>query len=250
VAHCLNIDRVAKATDYYGWVQGMYLAKDDCGIAIRLLNGFEYETQSRKLWQKLCAGAELVIDVGAHTGLYSLEARRAGAKEVLSIEPYHLNYARMLMNLRHSGFDTKSVVFCAASDRDGVENFSVDTPAYYCSSGGKLGADEFSIPYPVITKRIDSLLKEEHHHKVRAVKIDTEGHVANVLRGMPKILEHRPDLILECIEEGLTEILAPLGYKFFVIDERTGLSPISALRPDRQFTFNSPNRYATVREVE
>jgi FkbM family methyltransferase len=249
MAHGLrSISELHKASDYYGWVEGLYLAKDDCGVALRLRDGQGYEPESRKLWRSLCKDAELVIDVGAHTGVYSLDARRAGAKEVLSIEPYHLNHARLVMNLRHAGFDTAGAVLFAASDENRIQMLSVAAPGYYCSAGCKLGRAEpgVSAEFPVRVSRLDALLLEQYHAKVRVVKIDTERHGARVLRGMTKILAHRPDLILECIEDGMTEILEPLGYKFFKIHESRGLEPVDSLVPDAPFTFDSPNRYATV----
>lgn len=235
-------------TGYWGWVQGMYLAKNDCGIALRLYNGFEYEPQSRKLWKSLCKDTDLVIDVGAHTGLYTLEAYRAGAKQVLSLEPYHMNYARLVMNLRHEGFSPEGAVLCAAGDENGLSRFSVNTPHYYCSTGGYLSGEKDGVTqYAVEVRSLDTLLHADLHSRVRAVKIDTENHGVRVLRGMSGLLSYKPDLILECTESGLDEMLKPLGYQFFKINEKTGLEPVDGLTPDAPFTFDSPNRYATVR---
>ena len=241
--------------DYWGWVGDLYLAGNDDGVAMRLLDGQDYEPQSRKIWRELCAGAEVVVDVGAHTGIYSIDAWRAGAKHVLSVEPYSLNHARLVMNLRHAGFDTASCVMCAASDANGSADLAVGLKAnnYYCYAGGQVGnAPAGAESAKVKVRRLDALLKPEWHAKVRAVKIDTEKHGCRVLAGMPGILSHRPDLILECIEHGMTEILAPLGYRFYKIIEtgaRAGLERVDALVPDATFSFDSPNRYATVKEV-
>lgn len=243
----VNVQKLHDTTDHWGWVGGLFLGSNDDGVALRLLAGEGYEPESRKLWMQLCEGAELVIDVGAHTGIYSLDAWKAGAKGVMSIEPYHLNYGRLVMNLRGGGFGTEGTIFCAASDVNETVSFTVTTPNDYCSAGGRIGKALNAIHYPVYARRLDDLLKAEFHDKVRVVKIDTEKHGVRVLRGMTKILEHKPDLILECIEPGLGEILKPLGYKFFVIDEETGLEPCDDLIPDDPFTFRRPNRYATCR---
>lgn len=240
-------------TNHWGWVDGMYLGGNDDGIALRLHNGVCYEVESRKLWASLCKDAELVVDVGAHTGVYSLDAWNSGAKMVLSVEPYHLNYARLVMNLRHAGFITDNTVYCAISNVDGIGILNIDSHSYYCSTGGKVGVQEngqkVGMQYPVNVRRLDTLLNTNEHAKVRAVKIDTESHGKQVLLGMQKILEHRPDLILECIEPGMGELLKPLGYKFYKIHETKGLSLVDDLIPDDPFTFDSPNRYATVKEL-
>lgn len=76
------------------------------------------------------------------------------------------------------------------------------------------------------------------------------AHLANsILRGMPEILSHHPDLIVECIEPGMGVSLKPLGYHFYKINEKSGLEPADDLVADNPFTFDSPNRYATVREI-
>lgn len=243
-------------TNYWGWVEGLYLGGNDDGIAIRLHNGVPYEAQSRKLWVALCKDADLVVDIGAHTGIYSLAAWRAGAKSVLSVEPYHLNYARLVMNLHHAGFSTDNTVFCAAGHTDGRTTLNVDSTSYYCSAGGKVGVQEkgreVGMQYPVNVRRLDTLLNKDEQAKVRVVKIDTENHGKFVLLGMQNILEHHPDLILECTETGMGAMLKPLGYKFYKIHESREtdwLSRVDDLIPDDPFTFDSPNRYATVKDL-
>lgn len=252
-----KVRTLRRTTDYWGWVEGLYLAKNDDGVALRLYHGYDYEPQSRKLWKRLCADAELVIDVGAHTGIYSLDAWRAGAKLVLSVEPCHLNYARLLMNLRHANFSSEASVFCALGDVDDYALLTMRGVNHYCSSGCTIGGkptkgETNSAQYPVYVRRLDTLLAPDMMGKIAVIKIDTERNGVRVLRGAPHTLEHRPDLILECIEEGMDEILRPLGYRFYRInedrDENYGLTPVPDLSPDTEFTFHSPNRFASVKE--
>lgn len=239
-----------KLTDHWGWVEGLYLAGNDDGIALRLLWGEDYEPESRKLWRRLCSKADIALDIGAHTGVYSLDAWKAGAKEVISIEPFPVNYARLMMNLRHSGFNTSGVMMVAAGDENSRTVIGSGNPNFYCAAGIELG---FCHPrmqaFPVIALRTDDLLKEPDHHRINVIKIDTEKTVGRVLTGMPDILSYKPDLILECIEDGLTEILKPLGYSFYRIHEKTGLHAVDRLSPDDPVDMQSPNRFATVRNL-
>ena len=249
-----DMNSLRKITDYWGWVDGLYLAKNDDGIATRLLHGYAYEPQSRKLWRSLCADAQIAVDVGAHTGIYSLDACRSGAKQVLSIEPYYLNFARLMMNLRHANYNTNSTIFAAASDRNEIDRINIRGAHYYCSAGATIGPSKISnLRFPVYVMRLDSMLPEEDYASVKVVKIDTEHHGTRVLAGMPGILSYRPDLILECIDPGLDERLKPLGYHFYKINEENdknfGLEAVSDLTPDHPFSFSTPNRYATVKEL-
>lgn len=246
MSNVANIKALSAKPPYWGWVEGLYLAGNDCGVAMRLLDGQGYEPESRALWKRLCTGAEMVVDIGAHTGIFSLDAWRAGAKEVISIEPYYMNFARLVMNLRHSGFGAEWCVLCAASDESRRMALSIGTPIYYCSAGGRMDTSyNEQVIFMVKAMRLDSLIREEFHSKIKVVKIDTEKHGVRVLNGMQKILSHKPDLILECTEDGMTEILKPLGYRFYKIHEKEGLSPVESLSVDLPFTFDSPNRYAT-----
>jgi len=249
--HFKNIHELHTRPDYWGWVQGLYLAGNDDGVAMRLHAGQEYEPQSRSLWKRLCASADIVLDVGAHTGIYTLDARRAGAKEVISIEPYHLNFSRLVMNLRYAGVEAHSCALMAASDRNGFAQMCIPASNHYCSAGGAIDVEapqELKAGYFIVpVRRLDTLIREDYHSRVSLEKIDTEKHGCKVLAGMPQILAHKPDIILECTEYGLGECLKPLGYKFYVIDEEDGLQPVENLVPDNPFSFRRPNRYATAR---
>lgn len=243
-----NVNDLWKKTDHWGWVEGLYLAKNDDGIALRIFNGFPYEPESRKLWRSLCKDAGVVIDIGAHTGVYSLDAHKSGAKQVLSIEPNPLNYARLVMNLRHAGFESTNAVLCAVGEENGLCYLSTNCAPGYCTAGGKVTERiPTSVQYPVFIRRLDKLLIPSLYEKVAVVKIDTEKHGLSVLKGMPAILAHKPDLILECTEEGLGEFLKPLGYHFYLIDEKKGLSLVDDLIPENPFHFDRPNRYATMK---
>lgn len=242
----MNVNQMAGLANVWGWVQldgfEMYLAGNDCGVCLKTLYGQPYEPQSLALWKSIANG--VVVDVGAHTGVYTLTAWRQGAA-VVSIEPYMLNYARLMMNVRKNGFNTDNLYAFAATDNDGIETFVTSSNKSYCTSGGRLGSggkDTFVVP----TLRLDAITDVP----ITAMKIDVEGAAKRVLKGAERILrEHRPDLLIECTEEGLTEILAPLGYKFFVVNEAEGLEPCNDLRPipaGKGWDMNRLNRYCTV----
>lgn len=210
----------------------MFLGGNDCGVAMRLNAGMDYEPVSMKLWAALCRDADLAVDIGAHTGIYSLSAFKHGAKNVCSVEPYYLNNARLDLNLRANGFRTSGVFFGCALDRDGFTDFSVYPGEGYCSTGGKVGvSDKARYVRPVPCVKLDSYIAEAFHAKTGPIKIDVENSAKLVLAGMEKILAHKPDLLLEVTEEGLTEILKPYGYRFFMLDDENGVSEVETLEP-------------------
>ena len=104
---------------------------------------------------------------------------------------------------------------------------------------------------PVLVNRVDNIIPPNQHEKVALVKIDVEGHTAKVLQGMSSILKYKPDLLFEASEANLGTVLSGLGYYFYEIDERTGITPVSSIvvqhLPDGSLDMDKRNRYATVK---
>lgn len=62
---------------------------------------------------------QIVVDVGAHIGRYTLLAAKAVGKggKVIALEPNHLNYQRLLSNVRLTNFDNVIALNLAAWNR-------------------------------------------------------------------------------------------------------------------------------------
>jgi FkbM family methyltransferase len=214
----------------------MFLAGGDDGVALRFFWNGRYETQTLKIWSTLAGDSKgIKIDVGAHTGVYTLAALAANpANVVLSFEPHFMNYARLNLNLRANGISTKRSHMLAVGERRDKVVFSVTTDLDYLSTGGAVGARAGGFNSEVQIVHVDGLLTREHHANVSLIKIDVEGHEPACLRGMIDVLrESKPVLFFECIDrvsgEACAAFLRPLGYHFFEIDDRAG----SVTRVDR-----------------
>ena len=95
---------------YFGWVSycinknlniKLFLGGNDDGVALRCFWNNHYEEQAVKLWLELTQIEGIILDIGAHTGIYSLIANCSINKgAVLSFEPYYMNFARLNLNLR------------------------------------------------------------------------------------------------------------------------------------------------------
>lgn len=116
---------------------------------------------------------DVVVDVGAHIGLFSLMACARGA-HVVAIEPAPSNL-ECLQKLTDINPGLKlQVVAAAASDKQGVISFSPNGPHGHVALGGEDNVINVS------TLRLDSLSLKN----VALVKIDVEGHELVVLDGM------------------------------------------------------------------
>lgn len=256
--HELGLDEVRdmnrRNPDCWGWSNGMFIAGTDDFIAMRFMSGHTYEPVTRALWRAICKDAELVADVGTHSGVFTLDAWRAGAKMVLSAEPHPINYSRMVLNLRHNKFPCNGTFYGAIGEENKISTLLVKGGVIYCYAAGRVGIQNANgEELPVRVRRLDSLLPEELWPKLRAIKIDAENWTPHVLRGMGDILKYAPDIILESIVPGMDGILRPFGYKFWTIwedgriEETDNLDPHN---PDNNYNGTHEhcrNRFASVR---
>jgi FkbM family methyltransferase len=226
-----TLKELLKLPPYIGFVEGgflsdlsfvMFLCDRDDGVALRLFWKGEFERVSLAIWRRLVLTSDLVVDVGGHTGIYSIVAGLTNPKaQVHTFEPHEMNFGRLLLNLRANGLRAHNAHNLAASAAAGSVPFRVKIN-HYLSSGGAVAEEggEF-------TKMVSAAPIDDHvplNARKVCVKIDTEGHEVEVLAGMPKLLELRPDVILECafVPAMLnTELdLKARQYRFFHIDEQ------------------------------
>lgn len=212
----------------------MLLCDRDDGVALRAFWNGVHEPATSRIVAAFARASRCIIDVGAHTGYFSILAATANTKAaVLAVEPSSVNCARLLTNVRANGLTNVSLASCAASDRAGISSLVSDTPSGYHSSGGRL-VDAGGFGEVVRTVRLDDLV-DESFPSVGLIKCDVEGHEAAVLSGARTILERdRPCLIVERSATAelaeSTAVLNGLNYRFFVIDEAASrLQPVRGL---------------------
>lgn len=156
-----------------------------------------------------------VIDVGAYTGLFTLLAYRAGAHEIIAVEPNDESYARIQANLALNKA-TATLLNAAVSDHEGPGHIEVrDEQRTGLSSLAKLTKDRTAQPTTLLT--VDLIPREQ---QVALIKIDVEGHELRVLQGAHDTLKtEHPTLIVETKSGNggdrraeVSEYLSTLGY--------------------------------------
>jgi FkbM family methyltransferase len=225
---------------YWGWADGMFIAGNDDLIALRFKDGHGYESVTREIWKRVCKDAPLVADIGTHSGVFALDAYRAGAKLVFCAEPHPINFSRLVMNLRYNGFDYGGCFFGAIGDENKVGSLLVKN-GYMVHAGGRMGLkNKNGMEYPAKCVRLDSVLNRDGWKDLKALKIDAENYTPKVINGMAGIFAegYRPDLIIECLEEGMGGYLKGLGYRFWRIWESGTVEEVEDLLP-----YNPDNNY-------
>jgi len=231
-----EVQEMARTTEkFWGWTKnGMFIGGNDDMIALRFHNGHGYEEVTRELWRRCCKNAKYVVDVGTHSGIFSLDAFRAGAQKVLSCEPHVVNFSRMALNLRYNGFTAYGAFYGAIGDEDRIGTLLCKAMPFVCYAAGRMDLhSKDAFEFPVNMRRLDSLIKPEYWPEIKVIKIDAENYTPKVINGMAGIFRagNRPDLIIECTESGMGDQLKALGYKFWRIWETGQIEEVDDLKP-------------------
>ena len=169
-----------------------------------------------------------VVDVGAHVGLYSLDASAlvGPAGKVYAFEPEPRNYKLLLRNIKANGFSNIIALQKAVSDHPGVISLYVDPSDSSLHSTRPLS--EAAVECEAVV--LDQLLVGQ---PVDMVKIDVEGGELSVLRGMQGIMAANPQMQILCefvpkyLREAQTdpkemlELLIRQGFVLHALDERS-----------------------------
>jgi FkbM family methyltransferase len=156
------------------------------------------------------------VDVGGHVGTYAVVAARAldANGRVLTFEPNPTMRAFLEENVRLNGCSNVIVSDLAVSEAPGRATL-------YVPRAGDVGWSSLSSEWARESDAVEVEVTTLDDAVARygldpgVVKIDVESYEAQVLRGAGSVLERRPALVVEIVEENLAEVipmLARLGY--------------------------------------
>lgn len=227
-----------------------HVGEFDCAYLLSRHN--DYETEVYATLARLNGHYDLVIDIGANVGLFTLFAARALAPRgsVIACEPNPMMFVRLVDNLAHNEFEaTVHPVAAAIAEEAQLQTFYL--PRGHRGTNGSLVrgfAQLFdSAPQEVLVAvQPASAFAERIAGAARVlIKIDVEGAEAQVLKGLRAIIAaHAPDLIIEILPNQL-DLLAQIsvvldGYAAFHLTangpERK--SPITADPLQRDWFFS------------
>jgi FkbM family methyltransferase len=187
--------------------------------------GFEYPTRS--FFDAHLEPGDLLIDIGAHWGMFSLGAATRHADEiaVLAVEADPANVAQLLRAVAHNGLAKNiETIAAAAGDAPGTAPLIGNTTMGHSLYGkGLQGMQQVSrgLSVPVVT--IDGLMAERPALAGRRVmmKIDVEGYEPQVIAGARDLLasgrvaalvwEHGRAFFTEPGRSAVRELMTELG---------------------------------------
>lgn len=190
-----------------------------------LLTGW-WERKDMKATLGTLRDGDVVLDVGANSGLFALHAARSVGRtgRVYAFEPHPVTARRFARNVEINGLRTVHVRRLALGDRDGMARLYV--PKRGASGGASLreswrDAVDREVPWkapadkqvlPVRVATLDRFCDREGLERIDFVKIDAEGAEPAVLKGGVRTLRrHRPGLMVECNRSALAAAGWPVG---------------------------------------
>lgn len=154
---------------------------------------------------------DVALDIGANIGVYTkVFSESVGPTgSVHALEPVPETFGYLLNNVTKLGLNNVFVYRVAAGSTSGITSMFMPLWHRGLSNIYEARVDE-SGNIPVRLARLDDLFAGM---SPAFIKIDVEGHEAEVIRGAETLLRtHRPPLLVEVTTSEVEQLLADLGY--------------------------------------
>lgn len=209
-----------------------------------------FELRERRFVERLLQPGMIMLDIGAHHGLYTLlGSRNVGTQgRVLAFEPSTRERNHLLTHLRLNRCKNVDVEPVALGRKVGSgELFVVDGMETGCNCLRPPSVSEPTFKVAVHVDTLDDYLERRRIERVDFIKIDVEGAELEVFKGATRLLNRRPrPIILAEIEDARTaawnypaketvDYLRQYDYDWFRF-EGAALHPLEARR--RRFNEN------------
>ncbi len=250
-----DLDKLVKLTSYPGvwelkfkdnFFKMINIYNDDY-VTLKYFWKDRYEQLSLNLWYEFTRDINAFhFDVGSHTGIYTIIGNLdKNINNIVSLEPYHINFSRMLSNLKLNQIFLENSFMVAASNETGAAKFKTSTHIRHHTSAGSIQKDG---NHDVDKIKLDDMITGDQ--KIGSIKIDTEGHEYEVLLGSKNIITNfKPDIIFEinkaCAQTCLN-YLTDFDYSFFIIDDQNNkLIPLTKTNNSIKLSNEGINCLAT-----
>ena len=206
-----------------------YSTPSDSLNVLARINFQTWETESRLIFSNLSKKADLILDIGAYSGIYSLiAARSSGTAKIVAFEPNPVMRHLLESNIRLNGFEKRiRIEECALADTNGKSVLTIgkDSSMARLNSPSKLENEIDSALVYIDVVRLDDF---SFVAKDILMKVDIEGSESHFLRGAINTIKlTRPTILMEALNdeelESQFKILSGVGYARPVcIGEGTG----------------------------
>ena len=176
---------------------------DKGNLPLANLSFGEYEKSERVCAMGLIENGDVVFDIGANYGWYSLNiAKRYADTKIYAFEPIKYTFDILSENVKINGFKNINIFNSGIGKENTIAEFNFNRDHSGATSMVNLldRSDVEKIKCPIRT--LDSFVREEKVDRVDFIKCDVEGAEFFVLQGGKNVLErHRPKLFVEMLRK-------------------------------------------------
>ena len=181
-------------------VQGSKMCVNPEGLPKSYIKTFQsyilsssWEELTTEMFKKVLKEGDVVVDLGANIGYFTLLAARLVGKKgkVYAFEPESINYSLLLKNIELNGYDNVVAVQKAVSDVNGKARFFLDkndTGAHTLYQPSDRG-DYIEVK----SVTMDEFFKDKKY-PINVIKMDVEGAEMAAFSGMGRIIRENKNL--------------------------------------------------------
>jgi len=210
--------------------QKMFLDPKDA-LLLSIIGAYEpFETE---LMKKEIKKGDVVLDLGANIGYYTLIFAKLVGEEgkVFAFEPEPDNFSLLKKNVEINGYKNVTLLQKAVSDKTGKLKLYIDKDCIACHSIYPLPPQDGSQSIEIEAIRLDDYF-ENYDGKIDFIKMDIEGAEKEAIQGMSSLLKKNknvkivsefnpPTLKQGGIEpEEYLELLTGFGFKLYEVSEQ------------------------------
>ena len=209
-------------------IEGEKMYLDEVDALCLSINGIHEKIITNLIKKEIHSG-DVVLDIGAHIGYYTLQfANLVGSTgKVYAFEPEPKNFELLKKNVQINKHDNVVLIQKIVSDKVGIVEFFISK---FDSIGNKLfKSDESGSSIKVGSTTLDEYFKDLKK-KIDFIKMDIQGGEGKATLGMKNLLKENKNLKIiqqwapEPLKQNHTnpedhlKFLQHIGYKFYEID--------------------------------
>ena len=209
-------------------IEGEKMYLDEVDALCLSINGIHEKIITNLIKKEIHSG-DVVLDIGAHIGYYTLQfANLVGSTgKVYAFEPEPKNFELLKKNVQINKHDNVVLIQKIVSDKDGIVEFFISK---FDSIGNKLfKSNEAGSSIKIESTTLDEYFKDLKK-KIDFIKMDIQGGEGKAILGMKNLLKENKNLkiIQEWWPDALKQnhanpedhlkFLQHIGYKFYEID--------------------------------
>jgi FkbM family methyltransferase len=203
------------------------------------IDNFEWEIKTRQIWVKLSKVSNVVFDIGANTGIFSVLTKAYNQNsKVYAFEPQPNIFSVLSKNNTINNYNIKIENLALSNAKGEMPFYNYGNDAFNeNSTAGSLNPDWRTKNQKSIVVKVDTLdhyVTSNNIEKIDLIKLDVESFEVEVLQGYKNsLLLHKPIFIIEIISKEIGLLLQDIfdseNYCYYNIDETKGVERVDEL---------------------